>query len=118
MSAIAGELSGLRSHRAAQAKSFALLFVLCLPALVPLAAVLTAMLTPETEIWAHLARHVLPGVLGNTLVLVVGVSLATAVLGTGLAWLTATCDFPARRFFEWALLLPLAVPSYVLAFIA
>lgn len=99
-------------------RGFLLLALLCLPALVPIFVVLSAVLTPEVEVWSHLARYVLPGVLTNTLVLLVGVSLSAAVLGTSLAWLIASCEFPGRRFFDWALLMPLAMPGYVLAFIA
>jgi iron(III) transport system permease protein len=91
---------------------------LCLPALLPLLAIVSAMFSPDTEVWAHLARYVLPEVVLNTLQLVVGVAVVTTVLGTGLAWLTTLCEFPGRRFFDWALLLPLAVPAYVLAFVA
>ena len=56
--------------------------------------------------------------LRNTFWLVTGVSTGTIVLGVSLAWLTAVCDFPGRRFFTWALLLPLAMPTYVLAFVS
>ncbi len=118
MSAIAAELRRPRSRGATNVRSLLLLVLLCLPALVPLFVVLMAVLTPEVEIWSHLARYVLPGVAANTLVLVFGVSAGAAVLGTSLAWLTSMCEFPGRRFFEWALLLPLAMPGYVLAFIA
>lgn len=118
MSALAAELRRPRSRGATNVRSLLLLVLLCLPALVPLFVVLMAVLTPEVEIWSHLARYVLPGVAANTLVLVFGVSAGAAVLGTSLAWLTAMCEFPGRRFFEWALLLPLAMPGYVLAFIA
>lgn len=96
--------------------TFALL--LCLPALVPLAVILSAALSPEAEVWAHLAQYVLPEVVANTVKLVVGVALIGGTLGTVLAWLTAMCEFPGRRFFDWALLLPLAIPAYVLAFVA
>src|SRR5262245_2360661 len=92
--------------------------LLCLPALVPLLVIVTAIISPEVDVWAHLARYVLPDVIVNTIVLVVGVGVIGGVLGTTLAWLTAMCDFPGRRFFDWALLLPLAVPAYVLAFVA
>lgn len=92
--------------------------LLCLPALVPLVVILSAAISPEAEVWAHLARYVLPEVVANTVKLVVGVALIGGTLGTGLAWLTAMCEFPGRRFFDWALLLPLAIPAYVLAFVA
>ncbi|MFO7305604.1 MAG: iron ABC transporter permease [Gammaproteobacteria bacterium] len=118
MAVVAAELAPPRSSRAADLRSFLLLAVLCLPALVPLAVVLSAVLTPEVEVWSHLLQYVLPEVIANTIVLVVGVSLGAAVLGTLLAWVTSACEFPGRRFFEWALLLPLAMPAYVLAFIA
>lgn len=91
---------------------------LSLPAIIPLAVVFTSLLTPEASVWSHLADHVLPRVLWNTLTLVVGVAIAAGVLGTALAWLTSMCEFPGRKFFSWALLLPLAMPAYVLAFIA
>ena len=92
--------------------------LLSLPALAPLLVVLSAVLTPEAEVWAHLARDVLPDVIVNTIVLVVGVALVSGAVGAVLAWLTAVCEFPGRRFFDWALLLPLAVPAYVIAFVA
>lgn len=95
-----------------------LALVLCLPALLPLLVVLTAVVSPEVDVWGHLLRYVLPAVLANTTKLVIGVALLAGLIGTGLAWLTAMCEFPGRRFFDWALLLPLAVPAYVLAFVA
>jgi iron(III) transport system permease protein len=55
--------------------------------------------------------------LRNTFWLVIGVSCGTVLLGVSLAWLTAICEFPGRAFFSWALLLPLAMPAYVLAFV-
>lgn len=84
---------------------------------VPLVVVFAAWLTPETEIWRHLAHTVLGGLVNNTLVLISGVGAGVLLLGVGLAWLTARCEFPGRRFFDWALMLPLAVPAYVLAFV-
>lgn len=96
----------------------ALALLLCLPALVPLVVILNAAISPEAEVWSHLARYVLPDVIANTVKLVVGVALIGGTLGTLLAWLTAMCEFPGRRFFDWALLLPLAIPAYVLAFVA
>ncbi|HWK74242.1 MAG TPA: iron ABC transporter permease [Povalibacter sp.] len=92
--------------------------LLCLPALVPLVVIVSAAFSPEAEVWAHLAQYVLPEVVANTVKLVIGVALIGGTLGTGLAWLTAMCEFPGRRFFDWALLLPLAIPAYVLAFVA
>jgi iron(III) transport system permease protein len=92
--------------------------VLCLPALVPLLVIAHATLAPEADVWAHLARYVLPEVTANTLKLLIGVAVLSGTIGTALAWLTSICEFPGRRLFDWALLLPLAIPTYVLAFVA
>lgn len=85
--------------------------------LIPLLVVLAAFLDPQPETWAHLAGYVLPGVLWNTGILILGVGAGVLLLGVSLAWLTAVCDFPGRRFFAWSLMLPLAMPAYVLAFV-
>jgi iron(III) transport system permease protein len=90
---------------------------LALLTLIPVAVVASAMLDPDQAIWAHLWRHVLPELLVNTFWLALGVGIGVSVLGAGLAWLTAACDFPGRKFFSWALLLPLALPAYVTAFV-
>lgn len=86
--------------------------------MIPLAVVLSSLASPERDIWRHLVEHVLGGLLVNTFWLALGVGLGTAVLGVSLAWLTAVCEFPGRRMLSWALLLPLALPSYVTAFVA
>nr|WP_174863905.1 hypothetical protein [Comamonas jiangduensis] len=85
--------------------------------LVPLLAVVWMAVTPQPEIWQHLWNYVLPRVLGNTLLLMLLVGVVVSVVGVPLAWLTAMCDFPGRKFFSWALVLPLAIPAYVLAFV-
>lgn len=67
-------------------------------------------------LWSHLAANVLPAAVRDTLVLLVGVGVLTALLGTGTAWLVAAYDFPGRRMLDWGLLLPLAVPTYIIAY--
>ena len=84
----------------------------------PLLMLLPAWLTAEDEVWRHLADTLLVGLLRNTAVLTLGVGTGVLILGVGLAWLTAMCEFPGRRFFDWALMLPLGIPTYVLAFVA
>lgn len=84
--------------------------------LVPVGVILSAWITPEWAAWRHLLDTVLPTLIRNTGILIVGVIAWVWLLGVGLAWLTALCDFPGRRFFDWALILPLAMPAYVLAF--
>jgi iron(III) transport system permease protein len=83
----------------------------------PLAAVLWSLTRPSLDVWAHLWRTQLLELLVNTAALVLGVGAGTLVVGTGLAWLVVGHDFPGRRFFEWALVLPLALPAYVIGFV-
>ncbi|MDP2432314.1 MAG: iron ABC transporter permease [Pseudomonadota bacterium] len=85
--------------------------------LIPVLVVASALLDPDQEIWAHLWQYTLPELLVNTLWLALGVGLGVSLIGVALAWLTAACEFPGRRFFTWALLLPLALPAYVTAFV-
>src|SRR3990167_6822359 len=84
----------------------------------PILVVALAWLTPAGDVWRHLVHTVLGELLRHTAVLMFGVGLGVFVLGAGLAWLIAMCEFPGRRVFDWALMLPLAVPAYVLAFVA
>ncbi len=98
-------------------RGFAFALPIALLTIVPLLAVVGMALTPQPEIWQHLWNHVLPRVLANTLLLMLIVSIVVLAVGVPLAWLTAMCDFPGRKFFAWALVLPLAIPAYVLAFV-
>jgi iron(III) transport system permease protein len=84
--------------------------------LLPLALLLAELLTPDVELWAELSRTILPPMLANTLLLMLGVGMGTLVVGTGLAWLVVTHEFPGRKLIEHALLLPLAVPAFVMGF--
>lgn len=92
----------------------ALLIALCV--LSPIIAVLYFAITPETNNWPHLISTVLPRYLGNTIVLMLCVGSLTAVVGTTTAWLVVMYRFPGRKWLQWALLLPLAVPAYVGAY--
>ncbi len=83
---------------------------------IPVLSVVLAIFQPATETWAHLFDTVLGDYFINTLVLALGVGIIVPVIGTGCAWLVTMCRFPGRRFFEWALILPLAVPAYVMAY--
>ena len=82
----------------------------------PIAVVVASVFLHDQGTWAHLASTVLPGYVGNTVVLVLGVGLGVSVLGVGTAWLVTACRFPGRRALEWMLVLPLAAPAYVLAY--
>ena len=97
-----------------------LIFSLLIAALaaLPVASVGLNLLAGGTsETWRHLADTVLGDYIRNSLLLCLGVALGVAVLGVATAWLTAMHEFPGRRIFEWALVLPMAVPAYVMAYL-
>ena len=83
----------------------------------PVLAVAWNLLTPRWEVWQHLAQTMLFELVRNTALLLLGVGLLAGTLGTSLAWLVSAHRFPGRSFFEWALVLPMAVPAYVIAFV-
>ena len=91
--------------------------LIALLVIIPVVVIFSAWGKSEADILSHLAEFVLPELLSNTFWLLLGVGLGVTFLGVSLAWLTAMCDFPGRGFFSWALLLPLAIPAYVLAFV-
>ena len=99
------------------ARGALLLLPIALLTITPLLVVLSAFFQPQTEVWQHLIEFVLPSVFKNTAILLAGVGVGVLLLGVPLAWLTAVCQFPGRGFFAWALMLPLAMPAYVLAFV-
>jgi iron(III) transport system permease protein len=83
---------------------------------IPVVVVLAHVFVPTGDIWSHLASTVLPAYVANSLWLMLGVGAGTLVIGVGTAWLVTMCRFPGRRLFEWTLLLPMAVPAYVIAY--
>ena len=84
--------------------------------LLPLIALAWLAVLPHAPVWGHLWRSVLPGQIVTTLGLMVGVGLLTGLIGTLSAWAVTFYRFPLRRFLSWALLLPLAVPTYLMAY--
>ena len=82
----------------------------------PVLVVLSSVFTNSSDIWAHLAATVLPQYVRNSLGLMLGVGVGVMVIGVGAAWLVTMCRFPGSQLFEWALLLPLAAPAYLLAY--
>ena len=83
----------------------------------PVVLVCLSLARPSVDVWRHLWATQLPELVGNTLALIVGVGAGVVVLGTGLAWLVTTYRFPGRGAFEWLLILPLAMPAYVMGFV-
>ncbi len=90
--------------------------VLVMALLAPVLSLAVAASEGTGELWPHLVAYVLPQALRDTALLLAGVGLMVIGLGAGAAWLVAAFDFPGRRFVEAALLLPLAVPTYVVAY--
>jgi iron(III) transport system permease protein len=83
---------------------------------VPIVAVVSSLAAPAGDVWLHLWRTQLLELVGQTLLLLAGVGAGTLAVGGGLAWLVVYHRFPGRGALEWALILPLAVPAYVIGF--
>ena len=86
--------------------------------LVPVLVIFTSWHSAQVDVWQHLIETGLARLLKNTFVLLVGVGFCVTITGVSLAWLTAVCEFPGRRWLDWALVMPLAIPTYVVAFVA
>jgi iron(III) transport system permease protein len=91
-------------------------FAISLIALLPILAIALIALKPSGDTWPHLIANVLPLALRRTLGLMAGVGTLTLVIGTATAWLVTMYRFPGRRYFQWLLLLPLAIPTYIIAY--
>jgi iron(III) transport system permease protein len=107
------KLSGRGSFSALVAGSLLVALMIAVP-IFSIAANL--LLGGAGDTWRHLATTVLPDYILNTLILCAGVGAGVIVVGVSTAWLVSIHDFPGRRMFEWALVLPLAVPAYVMAY--
>lgn len=83
----------------------------------PILVVLSSVFFGDRATWNHLTSTVLLRYIGNSLGLMLGVGVGVLLIGVGTAWLVTLCRFPGRRLFEWALLLPLAVPAYLLGYV-
>jgi iron(III) transport system permease protein len=112
MSATAARAGGSAS------RSFLLAAALVISLLValPLIAIAVIALRADASIWPHLFATALPGYIRRTLIVMAGVGLLTAVIGTLTAWLVSQHEFPLRRQLQWALLLPLAMPLYITSY--
>ncbi len=101
------------------ASLFATLLLLLIAGFVlaPLASLLHIAWKGDAEIWPHLISYVLPTALLDTLLLLIGVAALAAVTGTGTAWLVTAYQFPGRNMLSWLLPLPLAIPTYIVAYV-
>ncbi|MCA1297655.1 ABC transporter permease [Stappia indica] len=91
-------------------------FLMAALTLLPILALVVIAVQPTGEVWTHLLGTVLPSSLITTGLLMLGVGAITLVVGVGTAWLVTMCRFPGRALFDWALLIPLAVPTYIIAY--
>ena len=96
---------------------FLCLAIALLAGLPVVSVALNLLLGGTSDTWQHLVQTVLGDYIRNSLLLCLGVGIGVAVLGVATAWLTAMHDFPGRSFFAWALVLPLAMPAYVMAYV-
>ncbi|MEE3044788.1 MAG: iron ABC transporter permease [Pseudomonadota bacterium] len=92
-------------------------FVIAMMVAAPIIAVAYLAFFPTENIWPHLASTMLPRYVKNTAVLMLGVGVGVSLLGVSSAWVVTMCKLPGKRFFEWAMLLPMAVPAYIVAYV-
>jgi iron(III) transport system permease protein len=83
---------------------------------VPVLVIGSFVLQPVNDNWHHLAENLLADYVTNSLLLLIGVSVGVLSIGVTTAWLTSMCEFPGRKIFTWTLLLPLAIPAYIIAY--
>jgi iron(III) transport system permease protein len=88
-----------------------------LAALPVLSVGLNLLVGGTSDTWTHLSQTVLPDYISNTLWLCLGVAVGVGSIGVATAWLITMHEFPGRRLFEWALVLPMAMPAYVMAYV-
>jgi iron(III) transport system permease protein len=89
---------------------------IALGVLTPIVALIWQATQADFSHWDNLITFVLPSVLKNTGLLLAGVAVIVGVTGVGSAWAVTAWDFPGRKILSWALLLPLAMPTYIVAF--
>ena len=82
----------------------------------PLLGIASSLFTWQGDLWKHLAATQLSDIIGNTIVLLLGVGVGTVAIGTGTAWLVTMCRFPGSAVLQWALLLPLVLPTYIIGY--
>lgn len=124
---VAGDIAGVRPAwrwrpsriLKRQHHPLAIAFVLVVAALVlaPIVSLVQLALRGDPDIWAHLTAFVLPAALKDTALLLAGVAVIAGATGIGAAWLVTAYRFPGRDSFRWLLPLPLAIPTYIVAYV-
>ena len=105
-----------RTRRPRHPAVLAATVVIAAVVILPVAAIIVIALSGTGADWPHLARYVLPQSVATTLILLALVAFGSSTIGVACAWLVVAYDFPMRRVFAWALVLPLAVPPYLAAY--
>ena len=98
-------------------KNTVLLFVIILLVITPIMTVMSFIFQPSTELWGHLSDNLLIDYLLNTGMIVISVALLTIIIGVSCAWLVTNFTFPGVNVFKWLLVMPIAIPTYVSAYI-
>tara|TARA_Y100000590_G_scaffold459830_1_gene617854 strand:+ start:36830 stop:38452 length:1623 start_codon:yes stop_codon:yes gene_type:complete len=93
-----------------------IVFIIALLIISPILTIFYSAFLGDTSLWPHLFSTVLPRYTLNTLILMIGVGSLSLIFGISTAWVVTRYDFPGKNIFEWALLLPAAVPAYVIAY--
>lgn len=93
-----------------------LLLIATLIISIPLLIILGGIFAEGSEIWSHILKNLVPGYVTNTFLLMLGVAVLTFLMGVSTSWIVTMYRFPGRRFFEWALILPIALPAYISGF--
>ncbi|MEE4174137.1 MAG: iron ABC transporter permease [Xanthomonadales bacterium] len=104
------------SHSAGLATALITLLI-AVPVMLPIVAVLFAGLMPAGEAWAHIRENLLAEYVANTVLLMLATGLGAGLLGVGTAWLTSRFRFPGDRWLAPALVLPLALPTYIAGYV-
>ena len=86
--------------------------VICLPLIV----IVSTLFIGSFDVWKHLYNTVLSDYIVNSFWLSLGVGIGVFIMGVPAAWITSSYHFPGKRFFTWAMLLPLAIPAYIIAY--
>jgi iron(III) transport system permease protein len=95
----------------------AILIAVAALVVIPLANLVRIAFSGESDVWPELVAYVIPEALRQTVLLLAGVAILTAIIGTGAAWLVTAYRFPGRDTLTWALALPLAFPTYIVAYV-
>ncbi len=90
--------------------------IIALAIISPVLAIFYSAFLGDTSLWPHLFSTVLPRYISNTVILMLGVGILSLIFGVSTAWIVTRYNFPGKKIFEWALLLPAAVPAYIIAY--